>query len=74
MQGTDAIVELYAPVRTFLAYIATHLSTTTAADSSPSARPRSPIIDVPWEAWGPHGVHVVQAEDQTYIICRVHAG
>jgi hypothetical protein len=76
MQGTEGMAELYVPVRTFLAYIAAHpptTTTTTAADFAPSARTRGPVVDVPWEAWGPHGAHVVRAADQTYIIRRPRA-
>ena len=73
MQGMEETAELYAPVRTFLAYISAHPPTTADADSSASACPRGPVVDVPWEAWGPHGAHLVRAADQTYIIRRPRA-
>ena len=70
MQGMEEIAELYAPARTFLAYIAAHPPT--ADSASESARTRGPI-NVPWEAWGPHGAHLVRSADQTYIIRRPRA-
>jgi hypothetical protein len=44
IQGTEAIAELYVPVRTFLAYITVHPSTPTAADSSLPACLRYRIV------------------------------
>jgi hypothetical protein len=55
--------ELNAPVRTFLAYMAAHPPTAVAT----SKRDR---IDVPWEAWGPHGAHLVRSTDRPYIFHR----
>ncbi|KAI0246872.1 hypothetical protein BJV78DRAFT_1250500 [Lactifluus subvellereus] len=66
MQGMEETAELYAPVRTFLAYIAAHPPPVLAASA------RGPV-NVPWEAWGPHGAHVVRAADQPYIIRRSRA-
>ena len=66
IQGKEETAELYAPVRTFLAYIAAHPSPAMA----PSAR--GPV-NVPWEAWGPHGAHLIRAADQPYIIRRPRA-
>jgi hypothetical protein len=76
MQSMEETAELYAPVRTFLSYISAHPPS--AADFSPSesARPpRSPVavVDVPWDAWGPYGAHLVRAADQAYIIRRPRA-
>ena len=71
MQIMEETAELYAPVRTFLSYISAHPPTTTATDTSPSGRPHNPVVDVPWEAWGLYGAHLVR--DQTYIIPRPRA-
>jgi hypothetical protein len=71
MQIMEETAELYAPARTFLSYISAHPPPTTAADSSPPGRTRSLVVDVPWEAWGPYGAHIVR--DQTYIIPRPRA-
>jgi hypothetical protein len=65
MQGMEETTELYAPVRTFLAYIAAHPPAAVAASA------RGPI-NVPWEAWGPYGAHLVRAH-QPYIIRRPRA-
>ncbi|KAI0294181.1 hypothetical protein BC826DRAFT_1104773 [Russula brevipes] len=78
MQGMEETAELYAPVRTFLAHIAAHAPTTTATDTADDypARARSSSsspINVPWEAWGPYGAHLVRAVDQPYIIRRPRA-
>jgi hypothetical protein len=59
----EVAAELNAPVRTFLAYMAAHPPTAVAT----SERGR---IDVPWEAWGPHGAHLVRPPDQRYIFYR----
>ena len=69
IQGMGETAELYAPARTFLAHIAAHPPSIT----EPSASTRGPPVDVPWEAWGPHGAHLVRAPDQTYIIRRPRA-
>ena len=69
MQGMGETAELYAPARTFLNYIAAHPSSATKL----SASPRAPPVNVPWEAWGPHGAYLVRAPDQTYIIRRPRA-
>jgi hypothetical protein len=71
MQIMEETAELYAPARTFLSYISAHPPTTTVADPSSSGRPHRPVVDVPWEAWGPYGAHLVR--DQTYIIPRPRA-
>jgi hypothetical protein len=59
IKDLESLVNEYT-MRTFLTYIATHPSTTTAANSLPDVCLHSPIIDLPWDAWGPHGVHVMQ--------------
>ena len=69
MQSIGETAELYAPARTFLAYIAAHPPSATELPASM----RGPPVDVPWEAWGPHGAHLVRAPDQTYIIRRPRA-
>jgi hypothetical protein len=45
----------------FYAYIAAH----------PQAS--GPVVDVPWEEWGPYGAHLVRITDQAYIIRRPRA-
>ncbi|KAI9431412.1 hypothetical protein H4582DRAFT_1966232 [Lactarius indigo] len=69
MQGMEETAELYTPARTFLAYIATHPPVTASASVSTSISGQKPL-DVPWEAWGPHGAHLVRAADQPYIVRR----
>ncbi|KAH9970673.1 hypothetical protein BJV74DRAFT_257459 [Russula compacta] len=69
MQGMAETAELYAPVRTFLAYMAAH----PPRSSSEWASARDPVVHVPWEAWGPHAAHLVRTPDQTYIIRRGRA-
>jgi hypothetical protein len=59
IKDLESLVDEYT-MCTFLTYIAMHLSTTTATNSLPDARLRSPVIDLPWDAWGPHSVHVVR--------------
>ncbi|KAI0292052.1 hypothetical protein B0F90DRAFT_1773124 [Multifurca ochricompacta] len=59
----EETAELYAPVRTFLNYIASH------PPSGKSTSARGPV-DVPWGNWGPYGAHLVRAADQPYIIRR----
>ncbi|KAI0298766.1 hypothetical protein B0F90DRAFT_1730877 [Multifurca ochricompacta] len=66
MQGIEETAELYAPVRTFLNYIASH------PPSGKSTSARGPV-DVPWGNWGPYGAHLVRAADQPYIIRRPRA-
>jgi hypothetical protein len=69
--------ELYVPARTFLAYIAAHPPAAFVSAESASPRPVAgasvPIVDVPWEEWGPYGAHLMRHEDQTYIIRRPRA-
>ena len=59
MQSTEETAELYVPAHTFLSYIAAH----------PPVSGQKPF-EVPWEAWGPHGAHLVRAADQPYIVPR----
>jgi hypothetical protein len=66
MQDMEDTAELYAPVRTFLAYMAAHPPSAVATSA------RGPI-NVPWEAWGPRGTHLVRATDKPYIIRRPRA-
>jgi len=81
MQNVEETAELYVPARTFLAYIAAHLSATfpsafvsaESASPRPSAGASGPVVDVPWEEWGPYGAHLVRTTDQTYIIRRPRA-
>jgi hypothetical protein len=61
IQSIEETAELYVSARTFLAYIAAH----------PQAS--GPVIDVPWEEWGPYGAHLVRITDQAYIIRRPRA-
>jgi hypothetical protein len=63
MQGMEETAELYAPAHTFLSYIATHPPVSTSISGQ---KP----FDVPWEAWGPHGAHLVRAADLPYIVRR----
>ena len=69
MQSMGETAELYVPARTFLAYIAAHPPSATKL----STATRSPPVDVPWEAWGPRGSHLVRTPDQTHIIRRPRA-
>ncbi|KAH8983465.1 hypothetical protein EDB92DRAFT_1574727 [Lactarius akahatsu] len=69
MQGMEETAELYTPARTFLAYIAAHPPVAASASVSTSISGQKPL-DVPWEAWGPHGAHLVRAPDQPYIVRR----
>jgi hypothetical protein len=80
MQSVEETAELYVPARTFLAYIAAHPPATVSSAfvSTESASPRPiagarAVVDVPWEEWGPYGVHLVRTTDQTYIIRRPRA-
>jgi hypothetical protein len=59
IKDLESLVNEYT-MHTFLTYIAVHPSTTTAANSLPDAHLCSPVIDLPWDAWGPHSAHVVQ--------------
>ena len=69
MQGMEETAELYAPAHTFLSYIAAHPPVAASASVSTSISGQNPL-DVPWEAWGPHGAHLVRAADQPYIVRR----
>jgi hypothetical protein len=60
-QSIEETAELYVSARTFLAYIAVH----------PQAS--GPVVDVPWEEWGPYGAHLVRTTNQAYIIRRPRA-
>ena len=77
LQSMEETAELYVPSRTFLAYIAAHPPA--AAAEAESASPRfvsgasGPVVNVPWEEWGPYGAHLVRPEDQAYIIRRPRA-
>jgi hypothetical protein len=84
MQRMDEATEIYVPARTFLAYIAAYPPATGASASvsaelaSPRlvASPSGPVIDVPWEEWGPYGAHLVRTTlttGQTYITRRPRA-
>jgi hypothetical protein len=81
MQSIEDTAELYVPASTFLAYIAAHLPATVASAfvSAGSASPRpvvgasGPVVDVPWDEWGPWGARLVRTADQTYIIRRPRA-
>jgi len=77
MQSMEQTAELYVPARTFLAYIAAHPSAAFVSADSASPRPISgasgPVVDVPWEEWGPYGAHLVRTKDQTHIIRRPRA-
>ncbi|KAF8502677.1 hypothetical protein F5888DRAFT_1867576 [Russula emetica] len=81
IQSMKEKAELYVPARTFLAYIAAHppAAVASAFVSAESASPRSvagasgPVVDVPWEEWGPYGARLVRTTDQTYIIRRPRA-
>ena len=78
MHFIEETAELYVPARTFLAYIAAHPPATASFSSvsAESASPRpvagasGPVVDVPWEEWGPYGAHLVRTTDQTHIIRR----
>jgi hypothetical protein len=75
MQNMEETAELYVPTRTFLAYMATHpppLAVSSAARVDGSGV-GGPIVDVPWEEWGPCGAHLVRTADQTYIVRRPRA-
>jgi hypothetical protein len=69
MQGMEETAELYAPAHTFLSYVAAHPPVAASASVSTSISGQKPF-DVPWEAWGPHGAHLVRAADQPYIVRR----
>ncbi|KAH8999899.1 hypothetical protein EDB86DRAFT_2908175 [Lactarius hatsudake] len=69
MQGMEETAELYTPARTFLAYVAAHPPIAASASVSTSISGQKPLY-VPWEAWGPHGAHLVRAPDQPYIVRR----
>lgn len=69
MQGMEETAELYAPAHTFLSYIAAHSPVAASASVSTSISGQKPF-DVPWEAWGPHGAHLVRGTDQQYIVRR----
>lgn len=67
IQNMAETAELCVPARTFLAYIAAH------PPAEPASPCSGPVVDVPWEEWGPHGAHLVRTADQTYIIRRPRA-
>ena len=72
MEEMELTAELYIPVRTFLAYMAAHPPPDVdgmAARAGASGRSR-PVVDVPWEDWGPCGAHLVRTSDQAYVIRR----
>ena len=69
LQMMEETSELYAPAHTFLSYIAAHPPITASASVSATISGHKPL-DVPWEAWGPHGAHLVRAADQPYIVRR----
>ena len=69
LQSMEETSELYAPAHTFLSYIAAHPPITASASVSTSLSGHKPL-DVPWDAWGPHGAHLVRAADQPYILRR----
>ena len=77
VMSMEETAELYVPARTFLAYIAAHPPS--AVPLTELATPRlvagasGPVINVPWEEWGPHGAHLVRPKDQAYIIRRPRA-
>ncbi|KAF8502684.1 hypothetical protein F5888DRAFT_1112443 [Russula emetica] len=77
MEETAETAELYIPARTFLAYIAAHPPAAFVSSESASPRPvasaSGPVVDVPWEEWGPYGARLVRTTDQTYIIRRPRA-
>jgi hypothetical protein len=59
IKDLESLVNEYT-MRTFLTYIVAHLSTTIAADSLSDVCLCSPIIDLPWDTWGPHSAHVMR--------------
>ncbi|KAF8472258.1 hypothetical protein DFH94DRAFT_856144 [Russula ochroleuca] len=69
MQNMEETAELYVPTRTFLAYMAAHPPLAVSAVRAGTGA-GGPIVDVPWEEWGPCGAHLVRTVDQTYIIRR----
>lgn len=72
MEEMELTAELYIPVRTFLAYMAAHPPPDVdgmAARAGASGGSR-PVVDVPWEDWGPCGAHLVRTSDQAYVIRR----
>jgi len=69
VEGIGETAELYAPASTFLTYIATHPPSANGF----SGFTRGPPVEVPWEAWGPHGVHLIRVPDRTDIIRRPRA-
>jgi hypothetical protein len=72
MEEIELTAELYVPVRTFLAYMAAHPppdADCMAARAGASGGFR-PVVDVPWEDWGPCGAHIVRTSDQAYVIRR----
>lgn len=77
MQSMEETSELYVPALAFLTYIAAHLPATVFSTEWASPRPiasaSGPVVDVPWEEWGPYGAHLVRTTDQTYIIRRPRA-
>jgi hypothetical protein len=71
IQVIEETAELYVPARTFLAYIAASAFVSTEpASPRPVAGTSGPVVDVPWEEWGPYGAHLVRATDQTHIVGR----
>lgn len=69
LQMMEETAELYAPAHTFLSYIAAHPPIAASASVSTSLSGHKPL-DVPWDAWGPHGAHLMRAADQPYIVRR----
>jgi hypothetical protein len=73
MQNIEETVELRVPGRTLLGYIAAHPPAESEWASARAASASGPVVDVPWEEWGPCGAHLVRPADQTYIIRRPRA-
>ena len=73
----EETAELYVPARTFLAYIAAHPPAAFVSAGSASLHPLAgasgPVVNVPWEEWGPNGAHLVRNPDQTHIVRRPRA-
>jgi hypothetical protein len=76
MQYIEETAELYVPARTFLSYIAAHPPDSfvlTETSPRPVAGANGPVVDVPWEEWGPFGAHLLRPKDQIHIIRRARA-
>jgi hypothetical protein len=78
MQHIEETAELYVPARSFLSYIAAHppapfVSTESSPRPVARAGASEPIVDVPWEEWGPYGAHLLRPKDQTHVIRRSRA-